>query len=214
MRAATQKIREEGVIQETALVVGEAPLRLRAEGVDYDAERAASCLLAPKQGDEVLVALLPDRRAYVLAVLEREEGSGTEICVEGDLRLRSETGRVELSSAEGVSVVTPRDITMIAGSLSVRAVATALASEAITLVSKTVACELDRVRLAARTFDAVLDRFTQRAKQSIRVIEESEHLRAGRIDYVADKSVTLHAENTIVTAKELVKVDGAQIQLG
>ena len=34
------------------------------------------------------------------------------------------------------------------------------------------------------------------------------------IDYVADKSVSIHGENTVVTAKDLVKVDGGQIHLG
>lgn len=214
MRAAlTQKI-DESVIQESAFVIAEDPLVLRAEGVEYRAERAASCLLAPAKGDEVLVAHLPDRRAFVLAVLTREEGRGTELRVEGDLRLRSEKGRVEMSGAEGVSMVTPRDVTMVAGGLSVRAAATALVSETITVVGKTVASELDRVRLAARTFDSVLDRFTQRAKRAIRIVEESDHVRAGRIDYAAEKSMTLQGENAIVTAKELVKVDGGQIHLG
>lgn len=214
MLAATTMTIEGSVTQETALVVQVDPILVRAVGVEYRADQAASCLLAPAKGDEVLVALLPDRRAYILAVLERADARGTEIRVKGDLRLRSDGGRVELSSPEGVSMVTPRDVTVVAGTLSMRAVATALATEALTVVGKTVTGDLDRVKIVARTLDSVLDRFTQKAKRVFRLVEESDHLRAERIDYAAQKSVTLHGDNAVVTAKELMKIDGGQIHLG
>jgi hypothetical protein len=214
MRAVATKTIEGSVTQETAFVMADDPLLVRAAGIEYRADRAASCLLRPTKGDEVLVALLPDRRAFVLAVLTRADGERTEIRVEGDLTLRSEQGRVDIASPAGVSVVTPEEITMVSGRLSLRAVATTLASEAVAVVGKTVTGEIDRVKLAAKSLDSVLDRFTQRVKRSIRMIEESDHVRAERIDYAAEKSVRLHAENTVITAKELVKVDGGQIHLG
>lgn len=214
MRAVAMKTRDEGVIQETALVVSDDPIVVRAEGVEYRAERAASCLLKPASGDEVLVALLPDRRAFVLAVLTRPEARGTELRVEGDLRLRADGGKVEVSSSEGVTMATPRDITMVGGSVSVRALAATLASETMTLVGKAVVGELDKVKVVARTLDTIVDRFTQRAKRAIRIVEESDHLRAERIDYTAEKSVTVHGDNALVTARQLVKIDGAQIHLG
>jgi hypothetical protein len=214
MVVAAVKIQEEQVIQETARVVAEEPLVLRAGGVEYRAERAASCLLRPAAGDEVLVALLPDRRAFVLAVLTRDETKRSEIRVDGDLRIASDKGRVSISGSEGVAVVTPRDVEMVAGRITLKSAATALASEAITVVGKAVVLELDRVKLGARTFDSVLERFTQRVKRAIRTVEETDHLRAERIDYAAEKSLAMYGENAVVTAKELVKVDGGQIHLG
>jgi hypothetical protein len=218
MVAAATKIHDEQVIQETARVIGEDPLLLRSGArtgaIEYRAERAAGCLLRPVLGDEVLVALLPDRRAYVLTVLTRDGEQPSEIRVKGDLRLSAEGGRVSLSGSEGVAMVTPGDVDMVAGRVTIKAVATAIASEAITVIGKAVVTELDRVKLTARTFDSVLERFTQRAKRAIRMIEETDHLRAERIDYSAEKSLSLHGENAVVTAKELVKVDGGQIHLG
>lgn len=220
MRATAIKTHDEQVMQETARVIADSPLVVRsgasgaAGSVEYRAERAASCLLRPEVGDEVLVALLPDRRAFVLAVLVRDGARPTEVRVEGDLRLCAEGGRVALSGSEGVAMVTPRDVEMVAGRVSIKAVATSLVSEAITVVGKAVASELDRVKLSARTFDAVLERFTQRAKRSIRVVEETDHLRAERIDYAADKSLAMNGENAVLTARELVKVDGGQIHIG
>lgn len=215
MAAVASKVQNTEAIQESAIVLKDVPLKLRgASGVEYEAERAASCLLAPKAGDEVLVCLLPDRRAYVLAVLVRDAGGKTELAVDGDLKLSAAHGRVEIVASEGVSVVTPSDVEMVAGKLSIRAVAATLASEAMTVVGKSVHQEIERVRVVARTLDATLDRFTQRAKQSFRLIQETDHLRAERMDYRAEKAITMHGEHAIVTAEELVKVDGGQIHLG
>jgi len=215
MAAVVTKMQNRDVVQETAVVLTDEPWRVRgAGGVEYAAERAASCLMKPEVADEVLVCLLPDRRAYVLAVLVRKGVRKTEISVEGDLKLRAEHGRVEIAASEGVSVVTPRDVEMVAGKLSIKAVAAVLASEALTMVGKTVHQEVDRVKLVARTLESTVERFTQRAKQSFRLIQETDHLRAERMDYVAEKSITMHGEHAIVTAQELVKVDGGQIHLG
>lgn len=215
MAAVVTKTQNRDVIQESAVVLANEPCRVRGGGgVEYVVERAASCLMKPQVGDEVLVCLLPDRRAFVLAVLVRDGVRKTEISVDGDLSLRAEHGCVEIAASEGVSVVTPRNVEMVAGKLSIRAVAAVLASEAITMVGKTVHQEVDRVKLVARTLDTTLERFTQRAKQSFRLIQETDHLRAERVDYVAEKSITMHGEHAIVTAQELVKVDGGQIHLG
>ncbi|MRG94288.1 DUF3540 domain-containing protein [Polyangium spumosum] len=214
MVAPASILHEEQVIQETARVVADKPLLLRAGSVEYRAERAASCLLCPAVGDEVLVALLPDRRAFVLAVLTRDAAKRSEVRVDGDLLIASNSGRVSVSGPEGVAVVTPGDVEMVAGKITLRSAATALASEAITVVGKAVVMELDRVKLGARTLDSVLERFTQKVKRAIRTVEETDHLRAERIDYAAEKSLAVSAENAVVTARELVKMDGGQIHLG
>ena len=48
-------------------------------------------------------------------------------------------------------------------------------------------------------------------KRSYRAVEETDQLRAGQIDYVAKETLSLHGENALLTAEELVKVDGEQI---
>ena len=47
-----------------------------------------------------------------------------------------------------------------------------------------------------------------------RTVEELDHVRAEQIDYAAKKTMSLHGDNAIVTANELVKVDGEQIHVG
>lgn len=215
MAAVAMKIPNADAMQESAIVLHNEPLKVRgASGVEYPAECAASCLVKPQAGDEVLVCLLPDRRAYVLAVLVRNGATKTEISVDGDLKLCAQHGRVEIAAGEGVAVVTPRDIEMVAGKLSIKTVVATFASEMVTMVGKTVHQEVDRVKLVARSLDTTLERLTQRTKQSFRLIQETDHVRAERMDYMAEKSITMHGEHAIVTAQELVKVDGGQIHLG
>ena len=182
---------------------------------DYEARRAVSCLIEPCADDTVLLALGPSGGAWVLAVLEREEGARATVSVDGDLELRLRSGSFTVAAQEGIDLLSPKKVNMVAGSVAINAddcarrAATAVASWA-----GLVHAELDRVKLLAGTFDSVLERFSQRVKNSYRTVEETDQLHAERIDYTATSTMSLHAENAIVTAEQLVKVDGEQIHLG
>jgi hypothetical protein len=213
MIAARFYKREGGAaLQECGSVVSVAPLTVRAQGVDHRARRAVSCLVAPRPGDDVLLLLLDGRAAYVLAVLERPE-PGAELTIEGDCTLRA-TGQMHIAARERMSVVSGEDLGIVAGRFSLRSVASTIASETLELVSRSVTGELDRAKIAARSYEGFFDRVTHRIKRSLRVIEEHDQVRAGRIDYGAKEEMTLHGDNAVVTARKLVKVDGGQIQLG
>ena len=72
----------------------------------FTARTAASCLLAPAAGDEVLVSTLADGRAFILAVLVRGTSlprldlpEGATLHCPGDLSLATD-GRLEIRSTE------------------------------------------------------------------------------------------------------------------
>ncbi len=50
--------------------------------------------------------------------------------------------------------------------------------------------------------------------RAYRFVEEMEHVRAGSIDYAARENVRFHGRNALVTAQQLVKMDGEQIHMG
>jgi Protein of unknown function (DUF3540) len=162
-----------------------------AEGSVFLAHRALSCLVEPEPGDLVLVAQSGAvAEAYVLAVLERE----------GDTP---------------VSLVSPRDTELrAAGKLSIIATEATIAAPAFSLHTASARLHATRITAVFGAVDAILDRIVQRARHAFRVIEEVDHLRAGHVDYEARATMSLHAENTTLTAEGLVKVDGEQIQLG
>lgn len=216
MGALAIKRADTTVVEETGVVVrvDEGGVMVRGSGPEYRARRAVSCLLAPEPGDRALIAIDASGEAYVLGVLERDSGAAATIAVEGDLDLRSERGEVRVTGAAGVSVVSPRTVSIVSEDLLVRSMAARVVVDGLTVLGKTVEAQIERAKVAAVSIDSVVDRWYQRAKRAYRVVEESDHLRAESVDIVGKKAVSVRSENASIVAEELVKVDGGQIQLG
>ncbi len=207
--------------QEVARVVELEPRRrtwrVRSGAGDVlEAERAASCLVAPCPGDLVLVARSRREGAFVIAVLRRaSEDQATPLAVDGGLDIRVASGRLRLAAQDGVDVVSPRAVAISSGSLeSPCRRGEGSDSSALLFVGVLVNAEIERMKLVASRFDSVLERVSQRIKRCYRTVEEVDRVRANRIDYRAEKTMSLHAEHALVTADELVKMDGDQIHLG
>jgi hypothetical protein len=216
MKSSAAKVSLEGVTQEMGrvLAVSGSVLRVRAGAYEYDAKRAVSCLVEPLVDDIVLVALAPNGAAYVLAVLEREEGTAATLSAEGDLHIRQRRGRVTIAAQEGIDLVAAKDVNVTSTGLQVNAAEGSVVLQKLSFVGGLVRAQMDRAKVLAETLDTVLDRFSQKVKRSYRTVEETDHVRAERIDYTAKSTMSLHGENALVTAEQLVKVDGEQIHLG
>lgn len=180
----------------------------------YRARRAVSCLVAPEPGDRVLVAALEDGTVYVLAILEREAGHATAISVDGDLTVQLPNGRFSVAAQEGVSLISGKDVAIVTGGLEVNAVRGSFAVEHFSFLGTFLQANIEKAKLVAGSLDSSLDRLSQRVKRSYRFVEEIDQVRADQIDYAAKKSLSLHARNAMVTAEELVKLDGEQIHVG
>lgn len=180
----------------------------------FDALRAASCLLAPSPGDEVLVAVPPRGELWVLAVLRRaDEALPCSLRVEGDLELDA-SGTVALRGTGGVELRTPHEVSIAAGRMRVNAVHTALHSEELSYVGRLVTAHAQTVKSVLGTIDTVVDRLSQHIKRSYRFIEEMDVTRAEEIDARAASTMTFRAKNAFMAAKDLVKIDGEQIHMG
>ena len=168
-------------------------LLLHTERGQRRAIRATSCLVQPVVGDEALVVTLTDGRLFVLAVLTREprdEGdTAVELRVDGPLRIAATS--LDFDADKG---------TMRFGTLAV--------------LASTVLAHADSARLAVKQVDSFCDRLSQTVKRCFRTVEETDQLRAGRVDYRTEKEMQLRAENVLASARKLVKVDGEQIHIG
>jgi hypothetical protein len=189
-------------------------VHVRTERGDYRARRATSCLLEPRAGDRVLLASGADGRCYVLAVLEREEGAGAELSVDGDLSLAARAGQIRMVARDGVSLASGGDVDVVAGGVNVNAAEGSVVVQRLTYVGRLFQSEIEKVKSFAGSLDMVLDRFTQKVKRSYRFVEELDHKRAGQVEHTAEKTMSLRGKNTLVTAEQLVKVDGGQIHFG
>ena len=181
---------------------------------EYTARRATSCLLDPVLGDHVLLAVFGDGRAFVLAVLERTEEGPATASLDRDLTLRVPNGSLQLAAKDGVSVVSAGGVSIVGASLDVKAGEGRVSLEKIAVLGRQLLAEVASVKVVAGAVDSVMDRWVQKVKRAYRTVEELDQLRSKRVDYSAEKSMHLHAENTLVTATELVKFDGEHIHLG
>jgi hypothetical protein len=185
---------------------GRCLVEAQAGGDRWHSPRAASCLLAPGVGDTVLVAGPQRDHVYLIAVITQADASRSELVVDGDVTLRSRHGGIALQAQTQI----------------------ALASPALTLHAQKARLEVDDMvyrggevrvttlvaRFIGRTCETVLDRLSVLTRSSFRLTEEVDQVRAGQIDYQARETLRLHAKNTLVTSKALVKVDADQIHMG
>ncbi|CAB3828291.1 hypothetical protein LMG26858_00560 [Achromobacter anxifer] len=176
------------------------------DGRVWNAQRAASCLLEPQPGDEVLISGPDPARVYLIAVTVQADPARATLQTEGELTLRSRTGDVLLQSA---------------GAVRVRAAEYAVEAEderhtcgRMRMVAKQLHATVGEFRLVGKSYEAVLDRMTLMARLSLRSVSEMDQVRAGAIDFQAEQSARLHAAYTVVTGGDLVKVDAKQIHMG
>lgn len=180
----------------------------------YRARRAASCLLEPLVGDKVLLVTDMDAGDYVLAVLERDAGRLSTLSLPGDAQIKVRGGRLTVSARDGIGMESAREIAMQSASLKVEALKGEVTVHDLSLVGEAWRSCVDRVKSVGRSFDSILERCHQRVARSYRVVDEMDQVKAGQIDYQAEGSLQLHAKYTLMTADELVKLDGEQIHLG
>ena len=186
---------------------------VRALGSEMRAKRAVGCLVEPREGDRVLLAGEAHGACFVISVLEREDRSASITC-EGDLDIKLKSGRFRVASQEGIDLVSPKEVSIAAGSVSLRARAGSFVLEQLSYLGSVARAELERIKVEGGILETVMDRVSQRVKRSFRTIEEIDQVNAERIDYAAKQTMTLRGENTLVTARELVKMDGEQIHMG
>ncbi|MEZ4438159.1 MAG: DUF3540 domain-containing protein [Polyangiaceae bacterium] len=211
------KLERDEIFQERATVVAVDGRRVTVStpfGVMV-AERAASCLVTPRPDDQVLLASSRRGDAWVLAVLVRgDEDAEVALEVEGDLAIRARGGQLDLGGRRGVSLTTAGDLDATSAGLRLRTVDADVAVERLTFFGRQLLSEVERLRSVATVVDGVFGRLSQRVKQSFRHVEEIDHVKAQQIDYRAAETACLRSKHCVVTADELVKIDGGQIHLG
>jgi hypothetical protein len=197
----------------SVVAASRAGLKVETSSGTFLVKRAASCLLEPKVGDLVEMSLVAGGGGYVVAVLEREAGAASRIAVDGDLELAPK-GRLRAASTEGIELVSEEDVQVVAGRVAVRAVDLSATFDRLTSLGRFVHQQVDKVRSVSTTVDLVAERLTQTVDRCYRFVAESDTLRAGRVDMQAAEILRVHANNSVVTAEQLVKLDGGQIHMG
>ncbi|AUO03806.1 DUF3540 domain-containing protein [Serratia marcescens] len=181
-------------------------LVVECEGRGWHCRRAASCLLTPALGDSVLVAGC-GHQLWAIAVLERAEPqNAARLSVEGDLQIETPNGSLSLHGAQALN----------------------LSGDAMTLQANSGDCHVDKMkysgeelsafvsisRLVGKRCESLWHSVSQISHSLFRKVRQTEHVRAGQLDYQAEDYARIHARNTLITSKDITKLDSEQIHVG
>jgi len=180
----------------------------------YRVKRAVSCVVQPEVNDLVLVSLSSLGGGYILAVLERVEGAKATLSFDSDVDIKTSEGSLSIASKQGIDLASTEDINLIASRLGIASSEGEINISRLTFLGSFFEGSLETVKLLARTFDSITERFFRRTKRSYRFIEDTDQVKAGSLNYVADKSLMLRGTFSQMTAKEDVHIDGERINIG
>lgn len=178
------------------------------QGGAWLCRRAASCLLKPEVGDTVLLSG-PDRlRAYLIAVIEQADASSSRIEAAGDLTLASTgPGRVSIRSATALTLES-------ADTLMLKAERGDCELGQLQFHARSADAAIGHLRLVGKVFETMADRVVQMARNALRLVDDTERVRVGHLDQEATHTLRMHGCHTVVSARDVVKVDAGQIHLG
>lgn len=199
------------VLARVLLVEGDKHSLALDSGTDLIARRAAGCLLAPCPGDRVVVLVGPE--PYILSVLERGDVP-PEIVLDGNARVRARGGALHLRGDHGVELTTPKTVSIVAETLSIKNASTEIFSRSIHAVAVKARASFDDLGMLAKTYDLIAERISERAERVYRFVSQLDQLRARHLDYRAEHSAQIKGENTVMVARQVAKIDGAQIHVG
>ncbi|MEM7448917.1 MAG: DUF3540 domain-containing protein [Myxococcota bacterium] len=167
------------------------------------ATRAVSCLVEPVSGDEVLCVTVDDR-IVIIAVIAT---SAPQVQVGADAEMVFGTSSRPLQVVSSTLQLAAQDLSFDGHKAEFRSEVTRVCSERLELRARF-------VHLIGDLVEAVSRQVVQTAESVFRTVVGKETLRAGALEFRAQQTARLDAEMTSVTARNLVHVDGAQVQVG
>ncbi|MBW7983724.1 DUF3540 domain-containing protein [Enterobacillus tribolii] len=187
-------------------ILSDGSLIVESAGRGWHCRRAASCLLTPESGDVVLLARSDDDKLWLLAVLERAQPELTaQLSVNGDLAI---------SARGGLTLSGERQLALDSQTLRVTADDGECAIRHLAFQSDEVSARVRIGRWLGDRCESVWHTLTQISQLSFRQVKQTEHVRAGQLDYQAEDYARLHARSTLITADTITKIDSEQIHVG
>lgn len=189
-------------------------LSIRTGRGPLEARCAASCLLEPEPGDRVLVSGESPADCYVIAVLERAGTQPQRLRLHGDTCLAVNGGTLSVVAEEGLELSAGKTVKISGTELEASASSARLIFGRLAGIGRSWLATVDKLGVVGQAVETVTRKLSLRAEQSFREVEQIDQLRSGQIDHRASGNLSLRGRNTLLTAKELVKLDGDQIHLG
>ena len=154
------------------------------------ATRAASCLLAPASGDSVACLRIAPDEVWIMAVLQREEGTANVLACDGDLKI-APSGALELQAAR---------VALKTGTLDVTAQTTTLATDTADVVGRQLTLAGTTVKLVGSVLTSVMDRVQHFSRHYLRTTDGIDRVAATHVEVEAAQLMRLESEHALVNA--------------
>jgi hypothetical protein len=180
------------------LVVASGDLRLRAA-------RAASCLLEPAAGDSVACLRIAPDEVWIMAVLQREEGTANVLSCAGSMRIVVDGGTLELEAAR---------VGLKSEQLDIATQKTTVATDTADVVGRQLRLVGTSIKVVGSVLSSVMDRVQHFSRHYLRTTDGIDRVAATHVECEAKQLMRLEGEHMLVNGRELIKARGAQIHFG
>lgn len=174
--------------------------------------RASSCLLEPQSSDLVLLYGEDSGEAYVLAVLERQEGIQNTLLFEEGVSIKTKKGDFSVA-AEGVRFASEQ-FALSSADMQIDALNAKFRIIDLSFLGRALNSRIQNITWAAEFCDSVVDRLSQKVKRSYRLIEDFEQTRAGRVLCIVRDTLFMKGKQSVIMAEKRIKMDAEKIHLG
>lgn len=176
--------------------------------------RAASCLIEPEVGDQVLVCEGTQPEAsFILAVLTRAQPQAASLCLPGGAVLQTQ-GRQLAVHADGIELHGRDKVALNTAHLDIAAVAATARVAHVQSWSESVESHAVRMTVVAKTLTQEIGRLIARVRESWRKVDGLDETQAGRMRVHVEGHQQVDAGHVTLNAEGFVRIDGKKINLG
>lgn len=156
--------------------------------------RAASCLAIPQVGDSVLV-FCSSQQLWIIAVLSGAGScnlalEGSQIQVQGD-QLTFRANEIQTTSDQWHA-----------------------SHNTLSLFTSQFMANIVSLEWIGKKLSTWIDLISCNSRRTMRNVSEIESVQCGNYDLQVHESMALSADNAVITAQNLIKVDGEQVHVG
>jgi len=187
--------------------------RVEAESGVVAAKKSFSCLVEPLPRDMVLVSRAASG-CYILAILERHGDQHACLAFEGDADLRVKQGRLRVAAQGGIDLVSAKDTALVSPELSINSVQAEVNIQHLSFFGTFLEGQIQKIKLIGQACDSIFERVSQRVKWCYRWVDELDQLKAGQLNYLVKKLMSLRGKYSVLTAEKDVHIDGDKILMG
>lgn len=188
--------------------------RIHTQNGLYDATRAFSCLVEPRQNDTVLFSVDARQHCHILSIVERPGANDASLAFPGDVNLKTDSGGLSIQARRGINMLSGEGINQVAESYALAAKKALVNADDLTAVGSTLVAKVRHIRTIANRVETVADHWLQKLRNSLRQVEGVDQLKTRDSIHTIKNLYSMRSRQAAILAKNDIKVDAERIHMG